>query len=222
MRSCQILAVTTLADANSLSRIRPSTRWQLNYINAVDGRQWIRCWRRLPFLLKASIQLLPRHGGSPGEIICGPGGGLRRLSFIGTVTIGRRGAIALRAITASRQLRDLGHLRRESLTTPAPATSPSPLPNWVRAGSPGTEGNRWTTTAKTSAASGNRSTLLGPQITVSTPTVAVLANQRVSLVGTGFSPGCDDRQMTWIPELPCRTREISIGGVPIDGGESHQ
>ena len=145
---------------------------QMNYINAVDGRNGYVTKMDdgefdLPmYELGASINATPK-GGSPGEIIL-----IQLLDFpknapITDVQIGRR---SLNSNTYSATTDGTGAVN-----------FPITIPNWVRGGvqelkvfAGGEDGSQ-------------NITLRGPQINVTPGTV--LANQRISLVGTGFSPG---------------------------------
>ena len=145
---------------------------QMNYINAVDGRNgYVNKMDGdmfdLPmYELGASINATPK-GGSPGEIIL----------------------IQLLDFPTNSPVTDVRIANRSLISTAYSATTdstgavnfPITIPNWVKAG---------TQQLKVYAGGENGSQnvdLLGPQIQV-TPK-SVLANQRVSLVGTGFSPG---------------------------------
>ena len=176
----------------------------LNYINAVDGKNGYA--KPTTFLLKASIQATP-DGGSPGEIML-----VQVVDFksnIGKVTIGGQ-------VWCS----DAGDLDPDGDTRLCAGTVDNSgagnfkitIPNWVRAGAQ--ELKVFDDLDPASSAT-DSVTLLGPQINVSPQTV--LGNQRVSLVGTGFSPGAviaNDRDADQLVDP-----EISIGGDPIDGGD---
>ena len=84
------------------------------------------------------------------------------------------------------------------------------IPNWVRAGR-----QELRVVGSDKKAATTNVDLIGPQIAITPKTV--LANQRISLVGTGFSPGAvianaDD------PKTGSVTPEMSVGGDPIGGG----
>ena len=145
---------------------------QTNYINAVDGRNgYVNKMDDdefdLPmYELGASINATPK-GGSPGEIIL-----IQLLDFPKN-----------RAVTdvkiANRSLDSDAYSATTDST--GAVNFPITIPNWVKAG---------TQQLKVYAGGENGSqniNLVGPQINATPKTV--LANQRISLVGTGFSPG---------------------------------
>ena len=168
-----------------------------NYINAVDGRSSTAPESDM-FTLEASISASP-PGGSPGEII-----------QIQVVDFPRS-----RSITRVEIARDPLNCGGCGGTIDAAGAGnfSITIPNSVKAG---TQELRVVTVGdnlKEVTASTNID-LLGPQINV-TPG-SVLANQRVSLVGTGFSPGsvianADD------PSDDAVDPEVSIGGKVILG-----
>ena len=176
----------------------------LNYINAVDGKNGYA--KPTTFLLKASIQATP-DGGSPGEIML-----VQVVDFksnIGKVTIGGQ-------VWCS----DAGDSDPDGETRLCAGTVDNSgagnfkitIPNWVRAGA---QELKVFDDRDPAASATDSVTLLGPQINVSPKTV--LGNQRISLVGTGFSPGAviaNDRDADQLV-----APEISIGGDPIDGGD---
>ena len=173
----------------------PTFSGGLNYINAVDGRDGYDL-SPADFLLKASITASPA-GGSPGETIV-----IQVVDFPASMTI------------------DLVQIARRTVTgwsAAADATGADNfqiiIPNWVKGGS---QELRVSTNIGTAAApdwvrASTNIDLLGPQINVTPGTV--LANQRISLVGTGFSPSAiianDDDPFEVAPP------EVSIGGKPI-------
>ena len=148
----------------------------MNMINAVDGRDgYVSKYDGkvldLPkFELKASISASPK-GGSPGEII-----------QIQVVDFPPNTSISL--VQISRTAVSGGGATDSTGAESFQIT----IPNWVKAGAQELR----VTANKVDAAGDNvrASTvidLLGPQINVTPGTV--LANQRISLVGSGFSPG---------------------------------
>ena len=172
---------------------------QMNYINAVDGRNGYvnkkdGDYFDLPkFELGASISATPK-GGSPGEIIL-----IQLLDF-------PKNRAVTDVLIANRAL------DRDSYSATTDSTGavnfPITIPNWVKAG---------TQQLKVEAGGEDGSQnidLLGPQINV-TPK-SVLANQRVSLVGTGFSPGAviaNDTDSLEGSDKPV----VTIGGKEIVG-----
>ena len=171
----------------------PTFSGGLNYVNAVDGRDGYDLTAD-DFLLKASITASPA-GGSPGETI-----------VIQVVDFPREQVISM--VEISRRPLTCGGCGGSADSTGADNFQ-IVIPNWVKAGA---QELRVTSGTGSSAV---RATavidLLGPQINVTPGTV--LANQRISLVGTGFSPSAviandEDPDEVAPPE-------ISIGGRPI-------
>ena len=178
----------------------PTFSGGLNYVNAVDGRNGYDL-NPDDFLLKASITASPA-GGSPGETIV-----IQVVDF----PKGR----ALSNVEISRQTLGCSGCGGSADETGADNFQ-IVIPNWVKAGAQelrvstniGTAANPDWVRASTII------DLLGPQINV-TPG-SVLANQRISLVGTGFSPGSvianesDTTPGSVIPECeyrrPCYSR----------------
>ena len=173
----------------------PTFSGGLNYVNAVDGRDG---YDSTPddFVLKASITASPA-GGSPGETIV-----IQVVDF-------PRGK-SLSDVEISRQTLGCGGCGGSADSTGADNFQ-IVIPNWVKAGSQELRITSGTGDNKVRAST--IIDLLGPQINITPSTV--LANQRISLVGTGFSPGAvianagDDEPGSVLPE-------ISIGGRPID------
>ncbi len=173
----------------------PTFAGGLNYINAVDGRDGYAVEPET-FLLEASITASPA-GGSPGETIV-----IQVVDFPPNEPI------------------DLVEISRQPVSgwsASADGTGADNfqiiIPNWVKAGA---QELRVSTNIGTSddpdwVRASTNIDLLGPQINV-TPG-SVLANQRISLVGTGFSPGAiianDD------DPFQVADAEISIGGRTI-------
>ena len=172
---------------------------QTNYINAVDGRDGYVNKDDdgkfdLPmYELGASINATPK-GGSPGEIIL-----IQLLDF-------PKNSSVIDVKIANRSLKSTAYSATTDDT--GAVNFPITIPNWVKAG---------TQQLKVYAGGENGSQnidLVGPQIQV-TPT-SVLANQRVSLVGTGFSPGAviaNDTDSLEDSDKPV----VTIGGKEIVG-----
>ena len=167
-----------------------------NYINAVDGRSNTALESDM-FTLKASISASP-PGGSPGEIIQIQVVDFPRSRSISRVEIARD-PLNCGGCGGTIDVAGAGNF---SITIPNSVKAGTQELRVVTVGDDGED-----VTASTNI------DLLGPQINV-TPG-SVLANQRVSLVGTGFSPGsvianADD-------PLKVADPEISIGGKMILG-----
>ena len=166
----------------------------MNYVNAVDGRnQYAR--KSDTFDLTASVQARPASG-SPGESIV--------LQIVDFPT--NRG---ISAIQISRDPRTINCVGNCSTDQNGAASFSIIIPNWVKGGTQDlrvgvddAKGDRvW---------AGTTVALAGPRV-VSTPQT-VVANQRISLVGTGFSPNAELGDDT--PESRAISR-VSIGGYPI-------
>ena len=173
----------------------PTFAGGLNYINAVDGRDGYAP-KPDTFVLKASISASPA-GGSPGEIM----------------------VIQVVDFPPSRAISDVQIARQSvagasgSVDSTGAGNFPITIPNWVKAGAQELRISVIGDDGEPVRASTNID-LLGPQINVTPGTV--LANQRISLVGTGFSPGAvvanesDSAPGSVLPE-------VSIGGRVIHG-----
>ena len=175
----------------------PTFSGGLNYVNAVDGRNGYDI-NPDDFLLEASIAASPA-GGSPGETIV-----IQVVDF----PKGR----PLTDVEISRQSLQCGGCGGSADETGADNFQ-IVIPNWVKAGSQELRVTAVDAAGNTVRASTNID-LLGPQINV-TPGI-VLANQRISLVGTGFSPGsviANESDTTRGSVTP----EVSIGGRVIHG-----
>ena len=173
----------------------PTFAGGLNYINAVDGRDGYAP-KPDTFVLKASISASPA-GGSPGEIMV-----IQVVDFppsraISDVQIARQSVVGASG----------------SVDSTGAGNFPVTIPNWVKAGAQELRISVIGDDGDPVRASTNID-LLGPQINVTPGTV--LANQRISLVGTGFSPGAvvanesDSAPGSVLPE-------VSIGGRVIEG-----
>ena len=171
-----------------------------NVINAVDGVNATAASNKTKnFDLTASIMTSP-DGGSPGEMIL-----VQVVDFEGDdivkVTIG--GQIycdAKKSLPGEQQCPG-------SIDSQGSGNFSIEIPNWARGGIQ--ELKVWDEDDTSASA---KITLVGPQIRMTSQTV--IANQRVSLIGTGFSPGAS---IANVDDLPDRHMEpvISIGGDPI-------
>ena len=161
----------------------------MNYLNAVDGRNnYVSASEGLAeFTLEESISISPKSG-NPGEVIL-----VQAVDFDPGATFGRI-QLSRRTIegTAGGRVDNSGS-GNISFT----------IPNWAKAG---TQEVRVYVGGKNAT---KNITIGGPRITATPQTV--VANQRISLVGTGFSPnerlGDSDQ---------AAGSKISIGGDPID------
>ena len=169
----------------------------LNYINAVDGRNG---YAPSPdtFELTASIQASP-DGGSPGEIILVQVVDFTRNAEIDKVQIGRQNYCGDDANPVGET-----NACRGSVDSTGSGNFKITIPNWARAGVQ--ELKVWDTSDESAS---TNVTLSGPQIQVTPQTV--LSNQRVSLVGVGFSSGA----MIGDEDGSEQISEISIGGEVI-------
>ena len=185
-----------------------------NHIDAVDGvNKYASASKQ--FELKASILASPK-GGSPGEIML-----IQIVDFTGDgiakVTIGGEIYCSDSEDNAAGDSKACGGGVDNNGTGNFSVT----IPNWVRAGIQ--ELKVWDDDG-TSAAT--KVDLLGPQIQITPKTV--LANQRVSLVGTGFSPGGvvanaadpggEDPEVTFGGDLIDGTRINDADPVRVDNG----
>ena len=195
----------------------PTFSGGVNYINAVDGRTGhaglmgpnnptMVSWEMTDdgpaivhdylaeFVLEASLKATP-DSGSPGEIIL-----LQVVDFppgnIGKIEISRETHCSGSCGNVDSQ--GSGNI---SLT----------IPNTVKAGA---QEVRITSGVDSDVKASATVTFVGPQINVTPGTV--LANQRVSLVGTGFSPGAVIANAS-DPDYVVHP-SISIGGSTIGGG----
>ena len=168
-----------------------------NYVNARDGVGNVGTFQMhddQKFTLKPSIKPTPA-GGSPGEIIQ-----VQLASFMqGAVT---RVSLAGRDICGGTS----GQTCNGSVNNQGTGTTRVAIPNW--AGSGVQELKVWVGSQDDKA----NVTIAGPRV-VSTPST-VVANQRVSLIGTGFSPNARLGNIT--PNTDEIPPAISIGGATID------
>ena len=169
----------------------------LNYINAVDGRNG---YAPSPdtFELTASIQASP-SGGSPGEIILVQVVDFTRNAEIDKVQIGRQNYCGDDANPVGDT-----NACRGSVDSTGSGNFKITIPNWARAGVQ--ELKVWDTNGESAS---TNVTLSGPQIQVTPQTI--LSNQRVSLVGVGFSSGA----MIGDEDGSEQISEISIGGEVV-------
>ena len=183
-----------------------------NYVNAVDGRNGYAP-KPDEFQLKASIAASP-SAGSPGEIIL-----IQLVDFpvgqgISRVRLGREEFCGSRATPTG-------------LTVVCPAATVDAtgsanfsitIPNWARSGVQDLRVDAG------GVGAGTNVTIGGPVISI-TPS-SVLANQRISLVGTGFSSNAiiGDDDLLEGPDASNDLSKISVGGDVIhknriNGGE---
>ena len=173
-----------------------------NIINGVDGVNATASKSKAKtFELKASITTSP-DGGSPGEMIL-----VQVVDFNGSlvsrVTIGGQnycGGVNPAGVTLACS---------GAIDSAGSGNFSIEIPNWARGGLQ--ELKVWSNGSPATSAS-TKIALVGPQIRMTSETV--IANQRVSLIGTGFSPGAsianvDDRPAHHIEPM------ISIGGDKI-------
>ena len=169
----------------------------VNYVNAVDGVGNFGTHKMhddQKFELKPSIKPTPASG-SPGEIIQ-----VQLASFTqGAVT---RVSLSGKDVCGG----DSGMVCNGSVNAQGTGTTRVTIPNW--AGSGVQELKVWVGAQDDKA----NVTIAGPRITPTPSTV--VANQRLSLVGTGFSPNARLGAIT--PGTNEIKPNISIGGAPID------
>ena len=183
----------------------PTFNGGLNYVNAVDGRTGYaggngpgkpaELDKLAVFDLQASISASP-PGGSPGEIV------------IVQVVDFPRGPISKIEVA-----REAYCPTTDFPTCPGVADNTGAgnfqieIPNWVKAGAQELR----VTSSDPDVKGSTNVTFVGPQINVTPQTV--LANQRISLIGTGFSPGAvianDDDPDEIVSPV------VTIGGDPI-------
>ena len=209
--SDHVLCAVGKIDGNDVGNLRlhrnahPTFSGGINYVNAVDGRNGYAT-EPDTFELKASISATPA-GGSPGEIIL-----VQVVDFDFNE--------GLEKVTLGRQDYCGGDNNPTGISRTCPGLSVDAtgsgnfkitVPNWARAG---------VQELKVFGDMGNDGdaniTIGGPRITV-TPS-SVLANQRISLVGTGFSPATiigDDDLIPNQPDAENDISKISIGGDVI-------
>ena len=179
----------------------PTFRGGINYINAVDGRNgYVDVDEDLgEFELTASISASPA-GGSPGEIIL-----IQMVDFpVGPVV--------------------MVQLSRTEVCGPANTTPTCNgsvdltgsgnfkiiIPNWAKSGSQELRVTGQNDAADDPVRGAKNVVISGPQIQV-TPG-SVVANQRISLVGVGFSSGAHITRVA--PGIP-QISKMSVGGKDI-------
>ena len=192
----------------------PTFSGGLNYVNAVDGRNGYAI-EPDTFELKSSISATPA-GGSPGEIILVQVVDFKFNEGLESVTLGRQDYCGgdNNPIRTSRTCPGL------SVDATGSGNFKIVVPNWARAGV-----QELKVFGDMESDGSTNITIGGPRITV-TPS-SVLANQRISLVGTGFSPNTivgDDDMIPNEPDASNDISKISIGGdliarSRINGGD---
>ena len=171
----------------------PTFSGGINYINAVDGRSgYVDVGEDLgEFDLTASITASP-DGGSPGEIMLiqvvdFPPGNIKKIEIARTEYCSGICGTVDRAGSGNFKVT---------------------IPNWVNGGT-----QELRVTGEDDVKASTNVSLAGPQILVTPGTV--LANQRISLVGTGFSPNSeidDDVDLA----------KVSVGGDQISWGRVNE
>ena len=179
----------------------------LNYVNAVDGRD---NYDDSPdtFLLEQSIQASPAEG-SPGEIIL-----IQLVDFpvgqsVNRVRLGRQEFCGSNPTPTG----DLVGCPAATVDSTGSANFSITIPNWARAGVQDLRVDAG------GVGAGTNVTIGGPVI-MSTPS-EVLANQRISLIGTGFSSNAVIGDDDLIPDQPDSANDvskISVGGEVIRRG----
>ena len=178
-----------------------------NRINAVDGVNKTAAENKTKvFELTASVSTSPK-GGSPGEmllvqVVDFEGNGIDEVQIGGEIychdsVVNRLGV--LKPCGGGIDQQGSGNFSIE-------------IPNWARGGLQ--ELKVWDNASPRTSAS-TKVTLVGPQIRLTNKTV--IANQRVSLIGTGFSPGASIANVENLPATHTAP-VIRIGGDPIDEG----
>ena len=173
----------------------PAFAGGLNYVDAVDGRNGYAT-EPDTFELTASIEASPA-GGSPGEIILIQVVDFTSGASIDTIRLGRQFYC--------------GEPNPDDITLSCPGLSVDStgsgnfkitVPNWARSGV-----QELKVDSSLGDSGSQNVTIGGPQIMITPETV--LANQRVSLVGTGFS---SNEHITRVAPGAEQTAKISIGG----------
>ena len=178
----------------------------LNYVNAVDGRD---NYDDSPdtFLLEQSIQASPAEG-SPGEIILIQMVDFPRGASVDRLRLGRLEYCGSRATPTG----EIESCPAATVDSTGSANFSITIPNWARAGVQDLRVDAG------GVGAGTNVTIGGPVI-MSTPG-EVLANQRISLVGTGFSSNAvigDDDLLEGSDSVNDLSK-ISIGGDVIRRG----
>ena len=176
-----------------------------NHIDAVDGVNATAGAKSKVFELKASIAPSP-DGGSPGEMIL-----VQVVDFEGTsvseVRIGGE-VYCDRALTLPGAQTCVGGIDRQGT-----GSFSIEIPNWARGGLQ--ELKVWDNASPKRTSAATKISLLGPQIQINPQTV--VANQRISLIGTGFSPRSIIANVDELPAAHTKPT-IIIGGETIDEG----
>ncbi|MCY4366197.1 MAG: hypothetical protein OXE17_08245 [Chloroflexi bacterium] len=180
------------------------TAGKTNHIDGVDGVAATADGSSKVFELKASIIASP-SGGSPGEMIL-----VQLVDFEGSgvtqVRIG--GEIYCHDSLMNR----VGELQAcEGGIDSGSGSFSIEIPNWARGGIQ--ELKVWDNASPDQTSASTKVTLVGPQIRLTRETV--VANQRISLIGTGFSPGAAIANVNDLSD-PHTEPAISIGGDRID------
>ena len=153
----------------------PTFEGGLNYINAVDGRNGYDD-SPVTFDLEESLIASP-DSGSPGEMILVQVIDFTENTRLQTVQIGRQYYCG-----EPNPFGDMQNCPGLDVDASGSGNFSIEIPDWVRAG---VQELKVVSTAEDEAST--NVTLLGPRIQVNPS--SVLANQRISLIGTGFSPG---------------------------------
>ena len=179
----------------------PTFSGGINYINAVDGRNNYDLGAA-EFELTASIQASPDEG-SPGEIMLIQVVDFTSGSNLEKVTLGRENYCG-----AANPLGIIVPCPALNVDTTGSGNFQITIPNWARAGVQELKvfSNRDNDGAQ-------NVTIGGPQISI-TPK-SILANQRISLVGTGFSA---DSHIARVAPGAEQISGISIGGKTVSWG----
>ena len=185
----------------------PTFQGGSNLISAVDGRN-NRAAKHAEFILEQSIQASPASG-SPGEIML-----IQVVDFDDTTALTKIQLGGLNYCGSDPNPYD-DVIQCPSVTTDSSGSANFKItvPNWARSG---TQQLKVWIGGKNASANVD---IGGPSINV-TPG-SVLANQRISLVGTGFSSNAvigDDDMIEDRPDASNDVSKISIGGRDITMG----
>ena len=178
----------------------PTFKRGTNYVNAVDGDGNAGTFTDKgdqKFVLKPSISASPA-GGSPGEIM--------QVQLVSFPLSGHISRITLSGDEICGPAADSDACQYGNVGGQGTASIPVTVPNWAVGGVQ--ELRVWAGGENDSV----NVTIVGPRI-IPTPQT-VVANQRVSLVGTGFSPRAKIGDIDVTVSDPVKP-EISIGGAPI-------
>ena len=194
---CSVETVSDNAGSCTFTVTTPTFSTGMNYVNAVDGDGKMvtnNMGGDNVFTLKASIRVTPA-GGSPGEVMQVQLVSFPANSAVTNVKLSGKDICGGNSMTGC----NLGGVGAQG--TGSIAVS---IPNWA------VEGVQELKVVAGNEDDDAKVTIVGPRI-VSTPNT-VVANQRVSLVGTGFSPSSELGNDT---TDTARVSKISIGGYPI-------